>query len=124
MRPCPRRRKRPILKWSATIAAVVALALTVATFWYDFMLHGRGVFVGACVGQLRVVHAGTAGQAWGAHIERPPGLKSEGPAKDRAAASLGRRGGLKGGGSGEELREARRREMAKRAAGVRWRKKN
>ena len=70
-----RRRTRPVLKWSATIVAVLMLAFTVATFWYDFKVRGLGVLVGACVGQVRVVHSDTVvpsdtgARAWGAYVD-------------------------------------------------------
>ncbi|MFH1747662.1 MAG: hypothetical protein ABIG44_11525 [Planctomycetota bacterium] len=48
-------RRRPILKWSATIAAVVALALTVLSFWLDFMVWTPRLRVGVCLGVVRVV---------------------------------------------------------------------
>lgn len=53
--------------------------------------------------------------------ERPPEAEPEGPQKDPAAVSLGRRGGLKGGKArAEKLSPEQRREIAKRAAEARW----
>ena len=62
-----RRRKRPVLRWTATIVAVLVLAFTVATFWYDFRYGSLRWFVGVCGGQIHVVHVDDAYFLWDGH---------------------------------------------------------
>ena len=54
-------------------------------------------------------------------VEDKPDPRPDDPAKDPAAVSLGRRGGLRGGRArAAKLSPERRREIAKRAAAKRW----
>ena len=56
-----------------------------------------------------------------ATADEPQAEESAAPAKDPAAVSLGRRGGLKGGKArAEKLTPEQRREIARRAAAKRW----
>jgi len=65
-----------------------------------------------------VVDAATAGQKDDVSKQAPP-------AKDPAAVSLGRRGGLKGGRArAEKLSQEEKRDIARRAAAVRWANKS
>lgn len=67
---------------------------------------------------LNVLASQIVGEATGE--EKPSEPKSE---KNQAAVELGRRGGLKGGKArAAALSAERRREIAKKAAEVRWRK--
>lgn len=57
-------------------------------------------------------------------VEDKPEPRADDPAKDPAAVSLGRRGGLKGGRArASKLSPEERSKIAKTAANVRWRSK-